>query len=108
MAWLWLIAAIVFEVCGTTAMKLADGFRHLLPSIVVFACYGASVACLTVAVRSIDISVAYALWAALGMTLITLIGIAWFGESASALKLASIAVIVLGVVGLQLAERFGG
>ncbi|MCB1746389.1 MAG: multidrug efflux SMR transporter [Gammaproteobacteria bacterium] len=108
MAWLWLIAAILFEVCGTTAMKFADGFRHLLPSIVVFACYGASIACLTVAVRSIEISVAYALWAALGMTLITVIGIVWFGEAASALKLASITVIILGVMGLRLAERLGG
>ena len=56
MSWLYLILAIVFEVTGTTAMKLSDGFQHPLPSITVFVCYGCSIGLLTLAVRSIDIS----------------------------------------------------
>ena len=108
MSWFCLILAIVFEVTGTTAMKLSNGFQHLVPSIAVFVCYGASIALLTVAVRSIDISVAYAIWSALGMTLIAVIGIVWFKEPATIAKLVSIGVITLGVVGLNFSERLGG
>lgn len=105
MSWFCLILAIVLEVAGTTAMKLSNGFQHLLPSVAVFVCYGSSIALLTVAVRAIDISVAYAIWSALGMTLIAVIGIVWFKESASLAKLLSIAVIMLGVIGLNFSER---
>ena len=108
MAWVYLMLAILFEVCGTTAMKISDGFQHLLPSITIFVCYGISIACLTLAVRSIEISVAYAIWSAVGMILIATIGIVWFGESATAWKLISIAVIILGVIGLRLSDRLVG
>ncbi len=108
MSWVFLILAILFEVSGTTAMKLSNGFEHPLPSVAVFVCYAISIGLLTMAVRSIDISVAYAIWSALGMTLITIIGIAWFKEPATFAKLVSIAVITLGVVGLNFSERLGG
>jgi len=108
MPWLYLILAILFEVTGTTAMKLSDGFQHPLPSVTVFVCYACSIGLLTLAVRSIDVSVAYAIWSALGMTLITVIGITWFKEPATLAKLISIAVIMLGVVGLNFSERLSG
>ena len=108
MAWTCLVFAILFEVAGTTAMKLSDGLTKPGPSLVVFGCYAVSIALLTVAVRSIDIGVAYAIWSALGMTLITAIGILCFAEPAGAWKLGCIALIALGVVGLHLGERLGG
>lgn len=108
MSWFYLVLAIVFEVTGTTAMKLSNGFQHPLPSVTVFVRYGASIGLLTLAVRHIDISVAYAIWSALGMTLITVIGIAWFKEPATLAKLVSIGVITLGVVGLNISERVSG
>lgn len=108
MPWTCLILAILFEVCGTTAMKLSNGFQHPLPGAAVFVCYAASIGLLTLAVRHIDISVAYAIWSALGMTLITIIGVVWFKEPATLAKLISIAVITLGVVGLNFSERLGG
>ncbi len=108
MSWAYLILAILFEVSGTTAMKLSDGFQHPLPSVTVFVCYALSIGLLTLAVRHIDISVAYAIWSALGMTLITAIGIVWFKEPATLVKLLSIAVIMLGVVGLNCSERLSG
>ena len=108
MAWVYLLLAILFEVCGTTAMKVSDGFQHLLPSITIFVCYGISIACLTLAVRSIEISVAYAIWSAVGMTLIAIIGIVWFGESATLWKLLSIAIITLGVIGLRFSDHLAG
>ncbi len=108
MAWIYLLLAILFEVTGTTSMKLADGFRNPLPSVVVFACYGISISFLTLAVRNIDISVAYAIWCAIGMGLIALIGIFWFDESVTAWKLISLGIIVAGVISLQLSDRAAG
>ena len=104
MAWTYLILAIVFEVIGTTSMKLSDGFQNLIPTIVIFGCYGVSIAMLTMAVRIIDISVAYAIWSALGMALIAVIGIFWFKEPATAWKMLSLLIIVGGVVSLQLSD----
>ncbi len=105
MAWVYLLLAILFEVTGTTAMKLADGFQNLIPTVVVFVCYGISIAFLTVAVRTIDISVAYAIWSAIGMVIISAIGIFWFNESATLWKIISIGIIIIGVVSLQVSGR---
>jgi small multidrug resistance pump len=98
--WLFLIAAIVLEVAGTVSMKLSHGFSNALPSVLLFMFYGASFTCLNFALRTIDVSVAYAIWSALGLMLVAAIGIVVLRESASALKLASIALIVAGVAGL--------
>ena len=105
MAWIYLILAILFEVTGTTSMKFADGFQNIIPSIVIYVCYGISIAFLTMAVRTIDISVAYAIWSAIGMVIIASIGVFWFNESATAWKILSIALIIIGVVSLQLSDR---
>ncbi len=102
MNWLFLALAIALEICGTTSMKLSEGFTKLLPSIMIFVFYGLSFAALTVTLKSIDVSVAYAVWSGAGTALIAAIGILWFKEPAGVLKLVSIAVIVIGVVGLNL------
>lgn len=102
MHWLLLVGAIVSEVFGTTAMKLSEGFSKLVPSILMGVCYVISLSLLTLALKKIDVSVAYALWSGLGTLLISVIGIMWFKEPATAIKIASIALIILGVVGLNL------
>ncbi len=102
MNWLFLALAIVLEVCGTTSMKLSEGFAKLLPSIMIFVFYGLSFAALTMTLKSINVSVAYAIWSGVGTALIAAIGIMWFKEPSGALKLASIGLIILGVVGLNL------
>ena len=98
--WLFLTAAIVIEVAGTVSMKLSHGFTHALPSALLFLFYGASFTCLNFALRTIDVSIAYAIWSALGLTLVAAIGILVLREGAGALKLASIVLILVGVVGL--------
>ena len=98
--WLFLTAAIVLEVAGTVSMKLSHGFANALPSVLLFLFYGASFTCLNFALRTIDVSIAYAIWSALGLMLVATIGILVLRESASALKQASIALIVAGVAGL--------
>lgn len=101
-AWLWLIGAIVFEVLGTTAMKLSEGFTKTMPSVAMGVFYILSLTALTYALKKFDVSMAYAIWSGVGTALITLIGIWYFKESVSVMKLASIGLIIIGVVGLHL------
>lgn len=103
LAWVYLVLAIVSEVAGTTSMKLSEGFTRVGPSVMILVFYAISLVLLTLSLRSIDVSVAYAIWSGLGTALIAAIGILWFGEPGTALKLVSLALIVAGVVGLNLA-----
>lgn len=102
MKWLLLTFAILFEVAGTTAMKLSVGFSRPLPSVLVVVCYGASLALLTLTLRHMDVSLAYAIWSGVGTALITVVGVLYFAEDISWLKLLSIGLIILGVAGLNL------
>jgi len=105
--WLILIAAIVLEVAGTTAMKLSDGFTRPLPSVLLVVFYLFSLAALTLALKRIDVSVAYAIWAGMGTMLIAIVGVMWFREPVSLLKVASILLIAAGVAGLYLSSIAG-
>ena len=104
MPWLYLIVAIALEVAGTTCMKLSNGFEHILPSVGVGVFYLASMGAMIMAVKSLEIGVVYAIWSGVGTAVITTIGIIYFGESFSLIKVGSIALIILGVVGLQLSN----
>lgn len=103
MNWLFLVLAILLEVAGTTCMKLSQGLTKPGPSVLVFVFYGLSLSALTFALKRIDLGVAYAIWSGLGTALIALIGILWFREPVTALRLTSMGLVVLGVVGLNLA-----
>ena len=103
-SWVYLFAAIFLEVIGTTCMKLSDGFTKLWPSIFVGVFYITSLTGLTLALKHIQVSVAYAIWSGLGTAIVTGIGIYYFKEPATMLKLISVSLIVLGVVGLHLSE----
>lgn len=100
-AYLYLVTAILFEVCGTTSMKLAEGFTKLTPSVLIFVFYGCSFTALTLCLRQMDVSIAYAIWSGLGTLLIAFIGVLYFKEPFSALKLVSILLIIVGVIGLN-------
>ncbi len=86
-------------------MKLSQGFSKLIPSILIFVFYAASFSVFTLALKRIDVSIAYAIWAGLGTALIAVIGIFWFKEPVNALKIISLIVIVAGVIGLNLSDR---
>ena len=105
MSVLYLAVAIILEICGTISLKLSQGFTRLGPAGVVMICYAASFAFLSLALRGIDLSIAYALWSGVGTAIVAAIGIVWFGESAGGWKLLSLALIVLGVAGLHLSGR---
>ncbi len=103
MAWLFLACAILAEVAATTALKLSDGFSRLGPSVVVVIGYVAAFALLSQAlVRGLGISVAYGTWAAAGIALVALIGVVFLGESLSAVQIGGIALVIIGVLALEL------
>ena len=104
MHWFFLAGAILFEVAGTTSMKLSHGFTKLTPSILIFVFYVISFVCLTYAVKKIDMSVSYAIWSGVGTALIAMIGVYYFKESMTVLKFFSIILIILGVIGLNFQE----
>lgn len=102
MAWIYLILAILAETVGTVSMKLSEGFTRLVPSVSVAVFYIISIGLLVLSLKKLDISVAYAVWSGVGTALIAAVGILWFQEPATAVKLVSLALIVAGVVGLNL------
>ena len=97
-----LVMAIGIEVGASALLPRADGFTVPLWSAVVVAGYGLSIWLLAVVVRSIPVSIAYAVWAGAGTAAVAVIGYVCLGESMSPLKAMSLALIVLGVVGLNL------
>ena len=101
MSWLFLFLAIGLEVAGTTAMKFSEGFTKLVPSLVMLGCYLSSLVVLSLTLKEIELGVAYAVWGGLGIALITTIGCLFFGEAVTAVKLGCIALIITGVVGLN-------
>ena len=94
--------AIVTEVAATVALRYSEGFSKLLPSAVVELGYGTSFWLLALVLRELSIGTTYAVWSAAGTALIAAIGVLAFGEPATALKVASLGLIILGVVGLNL------
>ncbi|HEY7093324.1 MAG TPA: multidrug efflux SMR transporter [Ktedonobacterales bacterium] len=102
MEWVFLLLAILFEIAGTTMLKLSNGFSKLLPSIAMVIFYALSFGTLSLTLKRIDVGVAYAVWSALGTALIATIGVLWFHEPVTALKIISIVAIIGGVVGLYL------
>ncbi len=101
--WLWLSVSIVLEVAGTTSMKLSEGLTRLVPSVLIFVFYALSFTAFTFALKRVELSVAYAIWAGVGTALIAMIGIVFFREPATALRISAIGLIIVGVVLLNLA-----
>lgn len=98
----YLFLAVVLEVSGITSMKLADGFNQLEPSIMIFVSYAMSFIFLMLALKRLDVSIAYAIWSGMGTLLIAVIGVHFFHEPMTLIKAISLGLIITGVVGLQL------
>ncbi|HEU5137242.1 MAG TPA: quaternary ammonium compound efflux SMR transporter SugE [Steroidobacteraceae bacterium] len=103
MKWLILVVAGLFEIGWAAGLKHTHGFSRLWPSVGTVAAMIVSLGLLGIAMRSFPVGFAYAVWVGVGVVGTTLLGILLYGESANAVKLASVALIVAGVVGLKLA-----
>lgn len=103
-AWMVLVVAGLFETVWAVGLKYTDGFTRLGPSLLVLAAMAVSVYGLSLAMRVLPVGTAYVAWTGIGSLGAVLIGLFFLGEPRSALRLASIALIVAGVVGLKAAS----
>ena len=102
MAWIYLFAAIVAEVAGTSALKASEGFTKLGPSAIVITGYGISFYLLSLTLETIPVGLAYAIWSGVGIVLITMIGWILFGQSLNIPAMIGIGLIMAGVVVIYL------
>ncbi|KAL7434681.1 hypothetical protein ACHAXM_004214 [Skeletonema potamos] len=102
--WLFLAGAIMFEVMGTTMMKLSNGLTNILPSIAIFLFYGCSFILMPLSLKRIELSTAYAIWSGVGTTLTCLIGVLYFDDTINPVKIVAIVFVVVGCAMLQVAD----
>jgi small multidrug resistance pump len=98
MGYLFLAGAIAFEVVATTSMKYSEGFTRLWPSVVTATGYLVAFALLAQCLKTLSVGSAYAIWSGVGTAVIAAIGMAFLGEALTAAKVAGIALVIAGVV----------
>jgi len=102
MSWIALFFAGLFEIGWAVGLKYTEGFTRLIPSLATLAAMTISLGLLALALKSLPLGTAYAIWTGIGTVGTALLGIVLFGEPADALRLLCIALIVAGIVGLKL------
>ena len=105
MSWLYLTIAIFAEVVATTALKSADGFSRLVPSVITVVGYGIAFFCLSLTLRHIPIGIAYAIWSGVGIVAISLIGLVLYKQQLDTAALIGISFIVVGVMILNVFSK---
>ena len=103
MNWVILVVAGLFEIAWAIGLKYTDGFTKPWPTIATVAAMIASVVLLGIAMKSLPVGTAYAVWVGVGAVGTAILGIVLFNESANAMRLASLALIVVGIIGLKFA-----
>lgn len=103
--WLLLSLAIISEVVATSALKASNGFTQLWPSLLVVAGYAIAFLFLSLTLRTIPVGVAYAIWSGAGIVLISLIAWLVFGQSLDTPAIIGLALIIVGVVVLQVFSK---
>lgn len=105
MPYVYLAAAIIFEILGTISMKYAEGFTKVIPSVLIFVCYGICFVSLTIALKSLPVSMVYAIWAGVGTAIMAVVGLLMFGEPLPLQKILATSLIILGVVMLNFSGK---
>jgi quaternary ammonium compound-resistance protein SugE len=103
MAWIVLMAAGLFEILWAYAMKQSDGFSRLWPTVVTGAGMLASIALLSVSMKTLPLGTAYTVWTGIGAVGAFVVGVLWLGESLSPMRVAAAALIVAGLALMKLA-----
>ena len=106
--WIYLVIAIACEVAATSALKAAEGFTRLVPSVIVVAGYVTAIYLLSLTLRTIPVGVAYAIWSGVGVALIAVIGWLFLGQRLDAPAIAGLVLIVAGVVVINLFSKTAG
>jgi quaternary ammonium compound-resistance protein SugE len=102
MAWIYLSLAGLFECGWAVGLKYTDGFTRLWPSLLTTASMAVSLYLLALAMKSIPVGTAYAVWTGIGAVGVAILGIVLFGESREIMRIFSILLIVAGIIGLKL------
>lgn len=102
MAWIYLLGAGIFEMVWVVAMKYAEGFTKIVPSVIMVVGMVFSVGLLGLAVKTIPLGTGYAIWTGVGAVGAVTYGMIFFGEPVTALRLIFVAMIIVGLVGLKL------
>lgn len=105
MNWFFLLGAIAFEIVATSALKATEGFSRLAPTAVTIVCYIAAFFCLSLALRTIPMGVAYALWSGIGIVAISVIGLVVYRQQLDAAAYAGIGLILAGTLVINLFSR---
>ncbi len=103
MAWVYLAIAGLFEVGWAIGLKYTEGFSKLVPSVLTVGAMVISIVLLGIALRELPVGTGYAVWTGIGAVGTAILGIVIFAEPATAMRLASIGLILAGIVGLKLA-----
>ncbi|MFZ2502278.1 MAG: multidrug efflux SMR transporter [Nocardioides sp.] len=103
LAWVLLLIAVAVEVAGTASLPRTEGFTDLRWSAFVLGCYAAAIVLLSIIVRTLPVAVAYAVWSGAGTALVAVVAYYFLDEPMTLLKATSLGLIVLGVIGLNLA-----
>lgn len=101
-SWLLIAASIAAEVAGTVVMRYSDGLTRPLPALATGMSYLAAIWWMALAVRHLEVGLAYAVWAGTGTALIALVGMLWLGESTAPTRIVGVLLIVLGVLLLKI------
>jgi quaternary ammonium compound-resistance protein SugE len=102
MPWIYLTLAGLFEVVWAIGLKYTEGFTRLWPSLTTIAAMIASIVLLAMAVKTLPIGTAYAIWTGIGAVGAVILGMVLFGDAASPMRLACVALVLVGMVGLKL------
>lgn len=102
MPWIYLALAGLFEVIWAIGLKYTEGFSRLWPSVITVSAMTASIILLAMAVKTLPIGTAYAIWTGIGAVGAVILGMVLFGDSASPLRLACVGLVLAGIVGLKL------
>lgn len=101
MAWVYLLFAGLFEIGWVIGLKYTDGFTRPVPTLLTVASMVVSLGLLGLALKTLPVGTAYAIWTGIGTVGTVALGIMLLGESANAMRLACIALIVVGILGLK-------
>lgn len=102
MAWIWLTLAGLLEVGWAIGLKFTDGFTRLLPSVATVLAMAASMVLLALALKTLPVGTAYAVWTGIGAVGTALVGMLVLGEAATAMRIGGIALIAAGIATLKL------
>jgi quaternary ammonium compound-resistance protein SugE len=105
MSWIILILAGVAEITWAVALKYADGFTRIIPSVITVVGYIASLVLLSMAMKRLPLGTSYAVWTGIGIVGTTVLGIFLFQEKLSPVQVICVAMIVIGIIGLKLSSR---